>query len=92
MAQFTPHPALVDAQKMHRQYPATFWAPSNSILRKIKKGNYTKIAMNDERFWVEITKVIKTNRTYIYLGKVPGKLEFVYFQRKHVYDVAPPQR
>jgi len=92
MAQYTAHLGLTDAQKMHKQYPATFWAPSARELRKVKKGDFAKISMHNERFWVEITKVIKTGRTYLYIGKVPRKLWFIYFQRKHIYDVAPPQR
>jgi len=48
---------FIDAQKMHKEYPKTFFAPSEKDLEKVTKGSYVKIASGGERFWVKVESV-----------------------------------
>jgi hypothetical protein len=84
---------FVDAQEMGRLHPDTFDVPTPKELACIKKGTFVKVCCNDERFWVEVTKVDGEKLT----GTVGNDLvdernEDLYFgreieiEKKNVYD------
>ena len=88
---------LVDAQRMHAEYPRTFQTPSASALEDIGPGDCVKIAFADirERLWV----LVKTNET----GTITGTLDndtvsvglsygdTVTLEPRHVLDILPRQ-
>ena len=45
---------FVNAQEMAEKYPDTFEVPSDEELKSLKKGDFAKVCLNDERFWVRI--------------------------------------
>lgn len=48
---------FVNAQKMAKEHPNTFEAPTASELCRIGKGTFVKVCADEvERFWVKITK------------------------------------
>lgn len=48
---------FVNVQKMAKEYPATFEAPTASELKGIGEGTSVKVCANEiERFWVKITR------------------------------------
>jgi len=49
--------AFVDAQAMSMNYSKTFEAPNKEDLDSIKIGDFVKICVNDERFWVKVTDI-----------------------------------
>lgn len=51
------HPNLIDAQEMAHKYPNTFEAPSAQELANIMPGDFIKICVEPERFWVKITAI-----------------------------------
>jgi len=59
-----------NAQKMKFLHPEIFSAPSEEELNNIKKDNYVKVSIADERFWILVTKVEKS----IIHGLVANKL------------------
>lgn len=48
---------FADAQAMRIKHPATFYAPSKEDLDNIKDGDFVKVSVNNERFWVIVTNV-----------------------------------
>ncbi len=48
---------FVDAQEMGKLHPDSFYAPSKDDLAKIKAGDFVKVSIAGERFWVKVTKV-----------------------------------
>lgn len=87
-------PGLLDAKAQHKKHPETFEAPSDAALKKIKPGNFVKVARNNERFWVRVTGFQK-RRIH---GAVYNKLDnnddlplgtAIFFQKKHILSMAP---
>lgn len=48
---------FVDAQAMRLTHPGTFEAPSMEDLNEIKKSDFVKVCVNDERFWVAVINI-----------------------------------
>jgi len=47
---------FVNAQEMHKTYPATFEVPAAEELQAIQKGDLVKVSTGSERFWVKVTQ------------------------------------
>jgi hypothetical protein len=82
----------IDAQEMAKKYPITFEAPTQAVLNRIKKGKHVKVAYNQERFWILVTKVVGDT----VIGTVDNDLvlrqdikygDLVSVQKNQVYDV-----
>jgi len=54
---------LISARDMAIKYPSTFNAPCNDCLNDIHEGDYVKICPGEERFWCNVIKVDKDNRS-----------------------------
>jgi hypothetical protein len=83
---------LVDAQEMHRQYPETFDAPSQSDIALIVPDTWVKICRNSERFWV---RVIGARGKYL-IGEIDSMLvqnpdlqlgQVVRFEPRHLFAI-----
>ena len=85
---------FIDAQQMHRNNPRTFAVPSDKELDGIKVGDYVKVAVEGERFWVLVEGIL--NDTYT--GKVWNDMvltkehglrfkDKVTFERRHIYSI-----
>ncbi|PAN98972.1 hypothetical protein CIW62_14330 [Enterobacter cloacae] len=48
---------MINAQRLHRQYPETFYVPSYEELEKLKHNDQIKVCMGDTRIWVIVTEV-----------------------------------
>lgn len=48
---------FLDAQQRHKENPLSFQVPNEKQLDEIKSGDYVKICENNERFWVELSKI-----------------------------------
>jgi hypothetical protein len=85
---------LIDAQESHRLHPDTFEVPPHSMLVLLCVGQYVKIAIAGERFWVKLTKVtdatlsgwidntlVRSDRHGLKRGDV------VEFERRHIHAV-----
>ncbi len=88
--------AFIDAQKMAKENPDTFFVPSTDELNEIKEGSLVKIAVDGERFWVEVI-IVSNDRiagkvgSYLIMTDEHG-LNFddkVAFEKKHVYSIFP---
>jgi len=89
------HPRTVDGlqnAKLLALEHDTFNVPSDATLKKIKPGDFAKIARNGERFWVKIEGFMKRK----IFGSVDNILmlnddlklgDKILFQKKHIYDV-----
>jgi hypothetical protein len=69
-----------------------FEQPSDSVMRKVRPGDFVKVCRHGERFWLKVTGYVGRK----YHGQVANDLtrnsdlEFgdaIYFERKHIYDV-----
>jgi hypothetical protein len=47
----------LNAQEMKRNFPDSFRAPSRKALNNIEVGDYIKVSVDDDRFWVKVTLV-----------------------------------
>ena len=85
---------FVDAQEMHKNHPTTFNVPSEEELNAIKKGDFIKVCVKTERFWVKVEEV----KGDIIQGFVDNDLVFssehelfygdlVELEKKNVYDI-----
>jgi len=53
---------LVNAQEMAREHPNTFRVPSEEeVLDFIEAGDYVKLCVDEEKFWVKVTQVSVDN-------------------------------
>lgn len=82
---------LVNARLLALEFD-TFETPSNSDLRKVKPGDFVKLARNGERFWVRVSGYVGKK----WHGVVDNDLalnpdlhdgDCIYFDRKHIYDI-----
>jgi hypothetical protein len=87
---------LADAQALAKAHPETFGVPPAANLKRIKPGDFVKVARNGERFWVKVTGFEK-RRIH---GVVDNDLMFnddlpvgqgIYFQKKHIYSWLPEE-
>jgi len=83
-----------DAQRLQKQHPTTFEAPSLSELSGLRVGQFIKVCTEGERFWVKL-EAIEEDKLF---GRVDNELVFterhglryndkVTVQKRHVYDV-----
>lgn len=82
---------LVNARSLSLQYD-TFNVPSDADIRKIKPGDFVKLARNGERFWVRVDGYIARK----WHGTIDNKLtenedigygDKIFFYKKNIYDV-----
>ncbi len=52
---------FLNAQELAKLHPNTFEAPTIKDLKKLKVGDFVKVSIGDERFWVEIEKIDNHN-------------------------------
>jgi hypothetical protein len=91
-----PVKGLLDARAMNKKHPDTFEVPSYATLKKIKPGDFVKVARNNERFWVQVTgfekrrihgavdnKLVRKANKDLPLGTV------IYFQKKNILSYLP---
>lgn len=84
---------FVNAQEMHKQYPVTFEVPSKEDLDRLEIGDIVKVSAYNERFWVSIIDIDKSQITAIvnnYL--ITSKLrygDFIRFGLENVYSIFP---
>lgn len=82
---------FVDAQKMKKEYPDTFYAPELDDLKAIKPGEIVKVCAYRERFWVTVTALDGDNIT----GQVNNHLctrrlkfnDIITFKAHNVYNI-----
>jgi hypothetical protein len=82
---------FINAQKMAKENPNTFEAPTRQETDALKIGDHAKICNGKERFWVLITAVGKDSFT----GTVDNELfctdeytlgHIIKFKWVHIYD------
>lgn len=82
---------LVNAKAMAKAHPKTFEVPPESRLKKLKPGDFVKVARNNERFWVRLTGWVGKR----WHGTVANDLilnddlkygESIFFTKKNIYD------
>ena len=83
---------FVDAQKMHRKYPATFEVPSDESLSHLSSGDRVKVSHNDERFWVAVRGIIGdtivgTVDNYLICDHLFGHGDVITFEKRHVHSI-----
>lgn len=77
----------------------TFKVPPASVLKKLKPGDYVKVARNNERFWLRLTGYVGRR----WHGRVSNNLKLnedlkcgdpIYFMKRNIYDVlfADPEK
>ena len=89
-------PKLLNARLFALEFPETFYLPSDSAIKKVKPGDYVKLAIQlgekpGERFWVKVAGFEGRK----WFGEVANDLVFyeyplgdsVQFYRKNIYDV-----
>lgn len=82
-----------DAQELKKQYPETFYAPSDKDLNKIEPGDFVKVCAFQERFWAEVISVNDDAIT----ARVDNVLlmwhlkynDIITFKTSNVYDILP---
>jgi len=90
---------FVDAQKMAKRHPSTFYVPTKAQLAAIAPGAYVKVCAGTERFWVEVKSV---NGSKI-AGRIDNDLvctsehslncgDDIEFEPRHVYQILQPQK
>lgn len=85
---------LTDAQRMHREHPDTFYAPSREELALIKPGDFVKVCWRHERFWVEVEGGLDkyligtVANEWLVSGFAFGAL--YRFERRRVYSIMHP--
>lgn len=82
---------LVNAKFLASQHDS-FEVPSEATLRRIKPGDFVKLARNGERFWVRVDGFV-ARRMH---GTVDNDLvcnmdlkrgDQIFFYKRHIYDV-----
>lgn len=83
---------LVNASLLAFEFPDTFERPSDYNLKKIKPGDYVKVARNNERFWIRVDGFVGRKIH----GTVDNKLvkqkdlklgDSIFLMKKNIYDV-----
>lgn len=68
-----------------------FEQPSDSVMRKVRPGDFVKLCRRGERFWLKVTGYVGRK----YHGQIGAHLkrsdlefgDVIYFERKNIYDV-----
>lgn len=85
-------PKFVDAQKMAKEHPKTFNAPSAKELNNLKVGDTVKVCNDEERFWT----IIKSINGEVIEAKVDNVLggdygynrgDIITFEKKNIYSI-----
>lgn len=88
---------LYDAKALAKAHPKTFFVPTDAQIKKLKPGDFVKIARNHERFWVRLTGWVGKK----WHGTVTNDLinnddlrygDCVFFTKKNIYDVLPASK
>ncbi len=83
---------FVDAQEMHRKYPATFEVPPDDSLSLLSSGDRVKVSHNNERFWVAVKGIFGDTIA----GMVDNCLicehpfshgDVITFEKRHVHSI-----
>jgi hypothetical protein len=89
---------LVNARLLALEFD-TFEAPPDAAIKRLKPGDFVKVARNGERFWVRVDGYVGRK----WHGTVSNKLilshdlklgDSIFFMRKNIYDLryADPKR
>lgn len=82
---------LEDAAALAKKHPKTLKRPSKSELRKVRPGDFVKVAIPGERFWVVVTgyegKKYHGQVDNILLTKKLKYGDNIYFYKKNIYDI-----
>ena len=83
---------FVDAQRMHRLHPDTFWAPCPRMLAALAPGDLVKVCHNNERFWVGLSSVsgdtlVGAIGNDLVLDQPFGYADEIEFRKRHVFAV-----
>jgi hypothetical protein len=83
---------LVNARLLAFEFPETFVTPSDAVIKKLKPGDFVKVARNNERFWVRIDGFVGrrwhgTIDNYLINQSDIEYGDKIYFMRKNIYDV-----
>jgi hypothetical protein len=87
-------PKLINAQDMAKQYPESFYAPSEEKLLKVSIGDNVKICNNYERFWcpvesIDIKKITFKTRVDNFLVLTNYEVgDYITVGFDHVYDIS----
>jgi hypothetical protein len=82
---------LVNARLLALEFE-TFETPTNADIRKVKPGDFVKLARNGERFWVRVSGFVGKK----WHGIVDNDLSMnpdlqagdcIFFDRKNIYDI-----
>ena len=83
---------LVNAREMAAAFPETFERPSNKELTNLKEGDFVKVCVRGERFWVQLIHVTDN----LLLGRVDNFLicthginygSIIPLHRDAIYDI-----
>lgn len=82
---------LVNARALALQYD-TFETPSDASIKRVKPGDFVKLARNGERFWVRVDGYIArkwhgTIDNQLMLNEDIGYGDKIFFYKKNIYDV-----
>lgn len=87
---------FVNAQKMKKQYPDSFYGPATKDLEALKPGDFVKVCAYQERFWAEVLEIEGQNVTArIDNDLITIKLSYnekISFQKDHIYDIISFQK
>jgi len=83
-----------DAQKMQKDFPASFTAPSTDDLRTVTAGHTVKVCTGGERFWVQVLRVngdhITARIDSALVSTAKHGLRYgdkIRFEKKNIYDL-----
>ena len=91
-------PLLVDAQRMHRDSPATFEVPSAADLAALRPAHLVKLGNRRDRFWVTLTEARADGelagvvRDRLVAKQRYGQGDLIHFKKRNVYDTHLPLR
>lgn len=82
-----------DAQKLRKEHPKTFYAPTREELNRITPGDFVKVCAFQERFWVEVKSVKDGQIT----ARIDNDLitphlrydQIISFRPENVYNILP---
>ncbi|KAF0144883.1 MAG: hypothetical protein FD156_1454 [Nitrospirae bacterium] len=83
---------FVDAQEMHRKYPATFEVPPDDSLSLLSSGDRVKVSHNGERFWVAVKGIFGniiagTVDNFLTCDHPFGQGDVITFEKRHIHSV-----
>lgn len=82
---------LANARRLSIEFD-TFETPNESEIRKLKPGDFVKLARNGERFWVQVSGFIGRRWHGIIVNKLLriedlSAGDSIFFMRKNIYDL-----